>query len=39
MKSGYGITEEELDQEINELKKAIKASKGKHWLVLLKEGY
>tara|TARA_R110002020_G_scaffold133887_1_gene298800 strand:- start:2051 stop:2173 length:123 start_codon:yes stop_codon:yes gene_type:complete len=38
-KSGYNITEKELDQEIKELKKAIKASKGKHWTVLLQEGY
>ena len=38
-KSGYKITEKELDQEIKDLKKAMKAAKGKNWKFLVEEGY
>jgi len=37
-KSGYKITEKELDQEIKDLKKRMKHAKGKNWKVLLEEG-
>ena len=38
-KSGYELTEEELDQEIEDLIERMNYAKGKNWVTLLEEGY